>query len=80
MEIYGLSGQDSVASSLAFVEDLGVGDIEHLHDDTGEIWQRFGIVTQPAWIFINDDGEIDTKLGALGADGMRQALSNLEAN
>ena len=64
---------------MSFVDDLGVGVIEHLHDETGEIWQRFEIVSQPAWIFINDDGEIDTQLGALGEDGIREALADLES-
>ena len=64
---------------MSFVEELGVGDIEHLFDETGEVWSRFGISSQPAWIFINDDGQIDTQIGALGTEGMLAALSDLES-
>lgn len=64
---------------MAFIEERGVDGIEHLFDETGEIWERFGIASQPAWISINDNGEIDTRLGALGADGMRGLLSDLES-
>ena len=55
----------------AFVERHGLDGFDHLVDDDGALWERFGIVTQPAWVFVNDDGTVKTVVGILGEDGLR---------
>ncbi len=73
-----MAGQDSLDASAEFVSEYGVDVIEHLFDD-GDIWQRFGIASQPAWVFLNDDGTFETKLGSLGPSGIATEIANLEA-
>ncbi len=67
----------------AFIERHGVGTFDHVvdpEDATDSIWERFGIVTQPAWIFVNDDGTSKTLVGPLGEDGLNREIDALEAS
>ncbi|WP_436793032.1 hypothetical protein [Actinospongicola halichondriae] len=67
----------------AFIERHGVGSFDHVVDPEGSdasIWARFGIVTQPAWIFVNDDGTSKTLVGPLGEDGLNREIDALQAN
>ena len=61
----------------AFIDRHGVGDFAHLVDADGSLWERFGIVTQPAWVFVNDDGTTETLVGILGEDGLRAEIDAL---
>lgn len=61
----------------AFIDRHGVDGFEHLVDGDGSLWERFGIVTQPAWIFVNDDGTAKTLVGILGEDGLRAEIDEL---
>ncbi len=66
----------------AFIERHGVGTFDHVVDPEGadeSIWERFGIVTQPAWIFVNDDGTSKTLVGPLGEDGLNREIDALAA-
>ncbi len=78
MQIIGVAGNDTIESSLAFVQDNGVGNIEHVYDNT-DVWSRFGITSQPSWAFINDDGDVEVRFGSLGAAGLNQVIADLEA-
>ena len=40
----------------------------------GAVFARFGIGYQPAWAFIDADGEVSTHLGALDTAGIERAL------
>ncbi len=64
----------------AFVERHGVGSFPHVVDPEGaseSVWARFGIVTQPAWVFVNDDGSTETLVGILGEDGLNAEIDAL---
>lgn len=64
----------------AFIERHGVDTFDHVVDPQGadaSIWERFGIVTQPAWIFVNDDGSSKTLVGLLGEDGLNAEIDEL---
>ena len=63
-----------------FVERHGVGSFDHVVDPEGasdSIWERFGIVTQPAWVFVDDDGSTKTLVGLLGEDGLNAEIDAL---
>lgn len=60
-----------------FVERHGLGGFDHLVDEDGALWERFGIVSQPAWVFVNDDGTARTLVGSLGAGGIRAEIDRL---
>ncbi len=46
-------------------------------DESGEVWNGFGIVGQPAWAFINDDGTVEVVNGALGGDAVAERAADL---
>lgn len=60
-----------------FVGTYGIGDFTNLADIDGDVWAEFGVVSQPAWAFINDDGSVETRLGGLGLDGITEAAQQL---
>ncbi|PKQ27271.1 MAG: hypothetical protein CVT64_02240 [Actinobacteria bacterium HGW-Actinobacteria-4] len=75
--IIGVAGRADVADMQGFVNDFGVDGFEHLVDVDGAIWASFGVSYQPAYAFINDDGEIRTLVGALGKSGVLDAAQDL---
>lgn len=50
----------------------------HAIDDTGDIWNDFAITSQPAWAFVNDDGKIETNIGALGESALLDRIDKLQ--
>lgn len=75
----GVAGRDRIEPIVSFVEEFSVDAFPHAIDDTGEIWQTFGIFTQPSFAFIDDDGTVTTHMGPLGIDGLSSRLSDLAA-
>lgn len=63
----------------AFVEEHGLGAMSHAVDDDGDLWARFGVAYQPAWVFVDDGGQVETVAGALYGDGLTQRLEDLLA-
>ena len=49
-----------------FVARHNMGDIRHIADVEGDVWQQYGVVAQPAWVFIDGEtGQAERVLGAL---------------
>jgi len=61
----------------AFVDQFGLGDMTTLVDDDGTLWRRYGVVSQPAWVLIGTDGQMDVVSGALFGDRLYQRLDAL---
>jgi hypothetical protein len=49
----------------AFVDRFGLEGMPQVVDDDGELWARFGVRVQPAWMFVPDDGEVVPVYGPL---------------
>lgn len=79
LTVVGVAGRDEIEAMQAFVDDLGVDGFPHLTDLDLEIWTRYGIGTQPAFVFIGDDGSVETVLGALGEDRLVSMVEDLIA-
>lgn len=75
----GVPGRGSVAEMRQFVADTGTGELTHVVDDDGALWQRFGVVSQPAFAFVRADGSVSTFAGGLDEDGLREAADDLLA-
>ena len=60
-----------------FVARHQLGEVDHLVDGDGTLWERFGVITQPAWVFIDDDGSVRRVQGSLDEDGLRAQLEEL---
>ncbi|MGH8934231.1 MAG: hypothetical protein ACRDZO_27240 [Egibacteraceae bacterium] len=61
----GVPGRGEVDAMRGFVADTGTGGFTHVVDDDGSRWQRFGIIAQPAFAFIDADGSVETFRGGL---------------
>ncbi len=63
-----------------FVEETGVGNFEHFIDADGAIWEALSVTDQPAFAFVNDNGEIDVNVGALGEEELTNRIEALLAS
>lgn len=75
----GIPGRGDVAEMREFVADTGTGALTHVVDADGALWQRFGVVTQPAFAFVGADGTARTEPGGMDADSLRRAADALLA-
>lgn len=76
----GVAGLGETDDMRAFVDDYEVGGFEHLADLDGSLWQRFGVVQQPAYAFVDDSGTIEVFRGELGPDGLAEHVGALTGN
>ena len=63
-----------------FVSGTGVDGLRHVADGSGDIWSSYEITSQPAWVFINDDGTATTLVSALGEDRLAEQAEALLAS
>ncbi len=75
----GVAGRSDASSMQQFLADTGVGNLTHVNDEGGEIWSEFGVPTQPAFAFIDDDGSVETVITSFGEDGLRERAAALAA-
>ena len=78
--ILGVAGRDDLRDMEEFVAEYGVGGFEHVADEDVEIWEAYGITSQPAFVFINDDGTSETLISALGLEGLTARVEALAAS
>jgi hypothetical protein len=65
----GVPGLANEGSMVEFVADTGTGVIDHIPDPDGEIWDRFGVIQQRTYVYVNDDGSWQTSgYGSLHSD------------
>ena len=43
------------------------------------MWGRYQVTSQPAFVFINDDGTVETRMGAMGLDGLTEVAERLSS-
>ncbi|SNR92110.1 redoxin domain-containing protein [Blastococcus mobilis] len=77
VEVIGVAGRGDRTSMEAFVADTGTGSLTHLVDEDGELWSRFGIVSQPAFVFVDPSEDVETFAGSLGEAELRAVLDDL---
>ena len=77
VEIIGVAGRDEITAMESFVSDLGVDGFPHIVDLELEIWTRYDVASQPSFVFIDDDGSVETVLGAMGADALTSRVDAL---
>ncbi len=59
-----------------FVQRHGI-TFPNVIDGNGDLFARFSVPVQPAWVFVAADGTADTNLGALDHAGPNRALDDL---
>jgi len=73
----GVAGHDDAGAMTRFVADYSVGAFPHIADLDLVLWKAFGVTSQPAFVFINDDGTADGLIGGLGVDGLTSRVEQL---
>ena len=54
----GVNIKDAKTDALSFVRDWDLGALQHIRDESGEIYDTYGLTGQPETFFIDGDGEI----------------------
>ena len=72
-----MAGRDNVSDMRGFVDEFAVGAFEHIADEDGVVWSQYGVSSQPAFVFIDDAGGVETVIGSLGADGLSSRIEAL---
>lgn len=62
-----------------FVDNFGLDFPQAISVD-GRLWARFGVPAQPAWVFIDDGGQVDTYLDELPREELVQILDAMIAS
>lgn len=76
----GVSGRAELDAIQGFIDARGVSGFPHIADEAGDVWGAFDILSQPAFVFIDDDGTIAATTGSLGANGIAEQLDSLIAS
>lgn len=79
MNIIGVAGRDTLEDMEDFITKYEVGGFEHIADEDVQIWAEYGITSQPAFVFIDDSGNAETLISALGRDGLIERIDGLVA-
>ena len=59
-----------------FVNENGLS-FTNINDEAGEVFARFNVPYQPAWVFIDKDGTVTTRIGVISDEELDQELTNL---
>ncbi len=73
----GIPGRGEVGPMRQFVADTGTGGFQHVSDVSGALWQQFGVVSQPSFVFIDGSGQAELVPSGLSADDLRRKTQSL---
>jgi hypothetical protein len=73
-----VSWYGSDASMQAFEDRHGL-TFPSLRDGDGSLFEHFGVIYQPAWVFVSADGSADVVPGAMEEDELDERLRALAA-
>lgn len=75
--LIGVPGRDDRGPMRDFVARHGLEHVPQAVDEDGSLWAKYGVAYQPAWVFIDDDGSVEVRPGALSRDDLEAALDRL---
>lgn len=75
--LVGVAGRDEVGPMRDFVAEHGLDDITHVVDADGSVWASYGVSYQPAWVFIDGEGNTSVAAGALGYEGLFEGIDEV---
>ncbi len=73
----GVPGLGQVSAMRAFVAETGTSGFQQVSDVDGSLWQRFGVVSQPSFVFVDGSGRAHRIVGSLGASDLQQQTQAL---
>jgi thiol-disulfide isomerase/thioredoxin len=74
--LVGVAGLDDKQNMQPFVDMTRTGDLIHLADPDGKIWQQFGVTQQSTFVLIDASGNV-TFSGKAGGDEIRSKVAAL---
>ena len=77
--IYGVAWNGDDSSYADFLDRHGL-TFPNLDDTAGEVFRRYGVPSQPAWVFVDRAGKVNVSTGALGEDDLERALRALASS
>ena len=78
--VIGVAGRSGADTFQDWITSREVDGFEHIADPDVEVWREFRITTQPAFAFINDDGTVESRLGAMGLESLTARVNELIAS
>lgn len=75
--LVGVASSGTLEQMQEFVTETGTESVTHVADVPGDVWREFGVVSQPTFVFVNDDGRTQAFAGALGHAALLDALMQL---
>jgi thiol-disulfide isomerase/thioredoxin len=75
----GVAGRGPLDDMKQFVDDTDIATITHVADETGEVWNKFGITAQPSFVFVAADGRAQVFVGGLYAPDLRRIADEIIA-
>ncbi|MDB1086786.1 redoxin domain-containing protein [Streptomyces sp. ACA25] len=73
----GVPGNGSPEQDGDFVNDYGLDGFTHARDEDGALWTSFGVPAQPAFAFVDPDGNVDIELGTMNEGDLDERLAEL---
>lgn len=77
MQFVGVASRDDEAAMQDFVDKHGLSGFPNISDEAGEVWERFGVFDQPAWVFATASGDYEVVFGRIPEDELRERLDGL---
>lgn len=63
-----------------FIDEFDLESFPHLNDADERLFARFGVPFQPAWVFIDSEGDAARVLGSVPEGDLTEILEDLAAD
>lgn len=78
VRIIGVNAKDARSDAIAFVESEDLDGLTHIRDESGDMYEAYGLTGQPETFFIDDEGKIVEHVnGPLSQDALFSLLDVL---
>jgi len=73
----GVAARDQPSAMQQFVDKYQLGAVPQLADTDGVVWEKFGVLAQPAFAFVNAKGLVDVVEGPLSESELTRRVTAL---
>ncbi len=77
VDFIGVAGRNDLNDIQAFITSFAVEGFPHVYDSDGAIWTSYGVSSQPAWVFIDVNGELQRIFGMLGKTALEEKIQQM---
>lgn len=75
----GVAGLADIPAMKEFVNKYPVDTFTEIADTDGEVWTKFGVTQQPAFAFVNAEGNVDVVRGSMSEPDLTERVKALSA-